>query len=174
MRSIAENAGITIQLLTHHAKSKENLWKMVVEHLSSEYEKVRAATPKLSPQASASEHLRTLIADSVRFTAALPEVHRLVTLEAAHLTPRLLYLMETFTRKPYGEFCTLIKRAQREGTVRMLNPARLRFAIVAMAAVPFSVAAEYEHLTGKNPFSPSEIERTIDLINDLVFHTVPE
>jgi len=169
MRAIAEDAGVTIQLMTHHVKSKENLWKIVVEHLRAEFDNVHQTPPQSNDRVSAAERLRTMIEDTVHFTAAMPQLHRLMTLEASHMTPRLHYLLEAFARKPFEEFCVAIEEAQREGAVRKLNPARLRFAIVAMAAVPYSVAAEYEYLTGRNPFRKSEIDLTIELINDLVF-----
>jgi TetR/AcrR family transcriptional regulator len=169
MRAIAEDAGITIQLLTHHVKSKENLWKIVVEHLREQYAALRDADPELPPDASAAERLRMMIADIVHFTATVPQLHRLMTLEAAQLTPRLIYLIETFAREPFNDMCALIQQGQRDGTVRAANPQRLRFAIMGMAAVPFSVAAEYEFLTGKNPFLKPEIEHTIELIDDLIF-----
>jgi hypothetical protein len=50
-----------------------------------------------------------------------------------------------------------------------MNPGRLRYAIIAVAAVPFSVAAEYQYLTKHNPFAPAEIASTISLIKHLVF-----
>jgi TetR/AcrR family transcriptional regulator len=92
-----------------------------------------------------------------------------MTLECHKLSPRLIWIVENYTGEGYRKLTNLIRDAQKEGSVRDIDPARLRFAIMAMAAVPFSISAEYQLLTKKNPFSRKEIESTIELINELVF-----
>ncbi|AMK19596.1 TetR-family transcriptional regulator [Sphingobium sp. MI1205] len=170
MRSIAADAGITIQLLTYHAKSKERLWELVMEHMLTKYETFRGETKALPSDASAADRLRHVIADIVRYSASEPALHRIMTSEAVQPSPRLSWLSEKFTRPAYDEFVSLAAQAQREGAIRRdIEPARLRFAVVAMASVPFSVPAEYEYFTGKSPFSYGEIEQTIDLIIHMVF-----
>lgn len=170
VRAIADDAGVTIQLLTHHVKSKENLWNIVMADLKQRFLELESKHPPLPAKASASDRLRVLIADSVHFTASIPELHRIMIMEAGSMSPRLVTLIESFGKQFIEEMCALIKQAQAEGTIKKkFNPARLRYAITAMTAVPFSVSAEYEYLTGKSPFSASEIERTIEQINDLVF-----
>jgi AcrR family transcriptional regulator len=170
MRAIAIDAGITIQLLVYHVKTKENLWQLVMEQILKRFEKFRSDTGADSAHLSAADRLRQSIADLVHYTASEPELHRIMTLEAARLSPRLVWLTENFTRQSYNEFVLLAEEAQREGAIRAdVNPARLRFAVQAMVAVPFSVAAEYEYLTGKSPFTGSEIDRTIELIHHMVF-----
>ncbi|WP_176599244.1 TetR/AcrR family transcriptional regulator [Sphingobium sp. 15-1] len=170
MRSIASDAGITIQLLTYHVKNKERLWEMVMEHMLAHYELFRTDTKTLPQDASASARLRRLIADIVRYSASEPKLHRIMTQEGAQPSPRLAWLSEKFTRPAYEEFVALAAQAQREGSIRSdIQPERLRFAVVAMASVPFSVSAEYEYFTGKDPFSRGEIEQTINLILHMVF-----
>jgi TetR/AcrR family transcriptional regulator len=61
------------------------------------------------------------------------------------------------------------KAAQAEGKVHARSPARLRFAIVALAAVPLSASLEYVYLAKRNPFSPAEILSAIEFFNRLVF-----
>ena len=170
MRSIAADAGITIQLLVYHVKTKERLWEMVMEHMLLGYERLRTKSKALPESATGADRLRQVIADIVHFTAAQPELHRIMTQEGAQPSPRLSWLSERFVRKGYEEFVALATEAQREGKIRAdIQPERLRYAVVAIASVPFSVAAEYQYFTGKNPFSRGEIERTIDLILHMVF-----
>jgi TetR/AcrR family transcriptional regulator len=172
MRSIAADAGISIQLLVHHVKSKERLWKLTMEHIIERYHKSMGETHALtdkSQNVSAGRRLKQAIADIAHFTASLPQLHRIVTAEAAHATPRMLWLAERFFKQGYEDWCSLIAAAQREGVVRKASPARLRFAIVAMISVPFAVAAEYEYFTGKNPFAKNEINQMIELVCDMVF-----
>ena len=169
MRSIATDAGISVQLLLHHVKSKELLWHMMMEDILERYERYRPQTEPLSGAASAADRLRQSIADLVHFTAQMPQLHRIMTNEGGQLTPRMIWLTENLTKKSYQDWCALIAEAQREGAVREGSPGRLRFAILAMTAVPFAVSAEYEYLTGKSPFTRGEIAQTIDLICNMVF-----
>lgn len=170
MRSIAADAGITIQLLIYHVKSKDRLWEMVMEKILTEYQKFHQSRLKLTGAVSAAERLRQLISDVVLFQSKHPELHRIMTQEGMQPSPRLSWLSERFTRANYEEFIDVAGRAQREGAVRTdLNLPRLWYAIIGIAAVPFSVAAEYEYLTGKNPFSAGEIKRSTELIQHMIF-----
>jgi AcrR family transcriptional regulator len=170
MRSIAADAGITIQLLIYHAKSKAHLWQMAMENILTQYEKFDSKTKLLPAESSAADRLRQTIADIVHYTALHPELHRIMTQEAGHLSPRLVWMIENFTKAAYTEFVKLVEDAQRDGAIRTdVHPHRLRFAVFAIAAVPFSVAAEYEYLTGRDPFQRNEIAKTIELIQHMVF-----
>jgi TetR/AcrR family transcriptional regulator len=169
MRAIAQDAGITIQLLIHHAKTKDNLWKMTLEHVMAQSDSFRHSHDTQTNHPSAAQRLRALITDIVRFNAKVPELYRLMTKESTHITPRLVWLTDTYTRKLFDEGCALIVACQKEGTVPKVDPVRLRYALISMSSLLFSVSAEYEYLTGKNPFSESEIERTIEFICDMAF-----
>lgn len=170
MRSIAADAGTTIQLLVYHVKSKEKLWEMTMEHMLRRFESDHGLNRERVAQASATEQLRQLIVDLVHFSAANPQLHRIMTQEGGQLSPRLVWLCENFVRSGFEEFVSLTVAAQREGSVRAdFQPERLRYAVVSIASVPFSVAAEYEYFIDKSPFSPGEIERTIEMICGMVF-----
>jgi TetR/AcrR family transcriptional regulator len=170
MRSIAKDAGVSSQLLVHHVKSKDALWQMTMEHILEKYN----ASMNLSSAAtlkgvSASVRLKRAITDLVHFTASTPQLHRIMTLESAHPTRRMIWLAERFGKSGFEKWCSLIEAAQREGTVRKLSPARLRFAIIALTSVPFAVAAEYEYFTGKSPYAQSEVSRMIEMVCDMIF-----
>jgi TetR/AcrR family transcriptional regulator len=171
MRSIAVEAGVSIQLLIHHVKSKEKLWRTMMEEIIERYNSfmsVSDATPDQSPS-SAAKRLREAITHHAHFTASTPQLHRILTAEAAHVTPRMLWLAERFFKQGFENWVSLIKEARCEGAVRDVDPARLRFAIVAMIAVPFAVGAEYEYFTGKNPFTRNEVTQLIEMVCDMVF-----
>jgi AcrR family transcriptional regulator len=168
VRGIAKDAHASLPLVLYHFNSKEELWKTMMEGVYAEIDSRRGDHPDVEGM-SASERLRLLIADIVRFFANSPSLHRLMTLEGHQITDRLLWMCERHTRKSFRDTTALIAEAQKEGKVRMVDPARLRFAINAMSAVPFAVSAEYQILTNKSPFSSEEIEGTIALINQFVF-----
>lgn len=170
MRSIAKDAGITIQLLVYHVKTKERLWEIVMENLLTEYQAFHESRQSPEEGKSAAHKLRELIVDITYFHAKHPELHKIMTWEGAHPSPRLIWITERFNRSSFEEFCELAKEARRAGELRTdLEPARLWYAVLGIIAVPISVSAEFQYLTGKDPSSNMELKKTIDLIEQLLF-----
>lgn len=167
-RAIANDAQVSLSLLLYHFKTKDELWRAVLLNIASmgNMERLLKGT---SESMSAAEKLMVVIRSLVHLFAEVPELHRLMTLEAHHPSDRLNWLIENVNRKSFEAMCSLIAQAQAEGAVRKISPERLRFAIIGMAAVPFSVSAEYQFLTKRNPFSKIEIDATIDMICKMIF-----
>src|SRR5215813_10119335 len=81
MRSIARDAGITVQLLVYHVKSKDELWKTMMLEILAQFEELHGSNP-LPAAASAAEKLRRYIADTVEISARCPQLHRIMAQEA--------------------------------------------------------------------------------------------
>jgi AcrR family transcriptional regulator len=168
-RQIAKDAGVSLSLLLYHFSTKEELWQAVFKDIFNKGSPAGVIRDEHLAQAPASEQLKVVIEHVVQLFALHPALHRLMTLEGHKLTDRLIWMCDTYTKTEFHDFCSLLKAAQAEGKVHLVDPERLRFAIIALAAVPFSVSAEYEYLTKRNPFSPTEIRNAVDFINRLVF-----
>jgi TetR/AcrR family transcriptional regulator len=168
-RTIAKVAHVSISLLMYHFQSKEGLWRAVIEKEFQRYSMGRVATAVRTEKWTAKAKLELFIEQTVRVFAEVPALHRLMTLEGHQVSERLIWLCETYLKDDFKDLCALIVEGQKDNTVRQMNPGRLRYAIIAVAAVPFSVAAEYQYLTKHNPFAPMEIASTIALIKHLVF-----
>ncbi len=165
---IAAAAHVSLPLLLYHFESKDNLWKEVIHKLFGP-DSVTATIRATAPAATASDQLRMTIAALVGRFAETPALQRLVMLEGQQLTTRLIWLCETYLNKRYKDLCALIIAGQQDGKVRKVEPARLRFAIITLAATPFAVAAEYQYLTFNNPFNEEEVKQSIEFINRIVF-----
>nr|WP_083434402.1 TetR/AcrR family transcriptional regulator [Sphingomonas sp. Y57] len=169
-RLIAEDAHVSQSLLLYHFQTKDHLWKAVAEYVNSHNTASSILHDDIDVGAkSAAEKLRAVIRNYVMMFAELPALHRMMAQEAHQPSERLAWVCENYTRKDFNKIVELIVKGQEEGKVRSGNPARLRYAIIAMAAIPFSVAAEYQYLTNRNPFSSAEIESAVEFINHLVF-----
>lgn len=170
LRAIAADAGITIQLLIYHVKTKKQLWQMMMEHVLAQHKHFDEVVSELPEDASAAARLRHVITDMVTYTATHPSLHRIMIQEAAQPSPRLMWLSENLVRPDLEHFIELVKQAQQEGAVRSdIDPLLLRYAVVSMGSVPFSVPAEYEYFSGKSPFSSGEVQKTIDMVHKLIF-----
>jgi AcrR family transcriptional regulator len=173
LRSIAKDAHVSISLLIYHFKSKNDLWRDVIDDVFARMAAVEVIGESEFESAPASEKLRAVVARMVRLFSRYPALHRLMTLEGHQMSERLIWMCEKYIKRNSDALCALIFRGQQEGAVIEGDPARIRLAITAMAAVPFSVGAEYQYLTKTSPFNPPEIEANIKLIEDLLFIRKP-
>jgi TetR/AcrR family transcriptional regulator len=169
MRRIAQAAGTSIQRVAYHFPSKEELWKGVMARVVQSSDERRRAVLERLGDVSAAVKLRHLIVDMVYFLAEAPGIHRIMTFEAASRSSRLDWLCDTLLSRQMRETVDIIEQAQREGAVPPVDAVRLRYAILSICAVPFSIAAEFETITGHSPFDPEQIEQTIAFICALVF-----
>lgn len=173
VRSIANDAHVSISLLIYHFKSKDELWRATIEDVVKKATPDVEHDPELLEAGSAAKRLELIIERSVRLFAEYPALHRLMTLEGHQPSERLIYMCDNFIQQNYKTVCALIVEGQAEGAVVEGDPSHLRMAITAMAAVPFSVSAEYQYLTRHNPFAKNEIEAIIQLIKRLIFKKAP-
>jgi TetR/AcrR family transcriptional regulator len=169
VRQIAAEAGTTIQRVIYHFPRKEELWREVMRRVVHRFGERRRILLQQLTDAPAAVKLRHLIEDMVHFLAESPGIHRIMTWEAAEPSARLEWLCNNFLISHVHENVRIIEAAQREGAVRQVDPARLHYAMLSICAVPFSITAEFEATTGRNPFAPDEIEKTIAFIFALVF-----
>jgi len=168
LRSIARDADVTIQLLVYHFASKEALWEQTVNDTFGIFDRLHD-NEALPSSASTRERLHRFIVDLVKFTADRPDLLRIMLHEAGQVTARMTWLAENRTGKMLNEFCDLVTEGQKQGIVYETPAARLFYAAAAIASLPFSVSAEYNYLVGKDPFTPSEMARTIELIERIIF-----
>jgi len=170
LRAIARDAGATIQLLVHHFSSKEELWRQAMTDAFTAFDRLHQTEP-LPPSAPVADRIKRYIADLVHFTGRQPDLLRIMLQEAGQVTPRMTWLADNRIAPMFDEFCALAREGQEAGIVCDTPPSRLFYAAAAIASLPYSVSAEYNYLTGKDPFTRSEMERTQGLIERLILTT---
>lgn len=163
LRHVAERAGTQHQLIVYHFKTKDALWKAVVNRLCAD-----AAQNALKSVEAARAHgpasaLRALVSAFARFTATRPQFHRIVTFEGCAHSERLDWLMQTYTRAAFALSTGLIREAQTVGAARGGDPARLHYALVGLVTSSFVMATEYRAMTGRDPFDEAEVAAVIEL-----------
>lgn len=163
---IAKLANVSVPLVIYHFKNKQSLWQATVEHAVERFDlELELLMREVN---SATEQLSQIIRALVRVSTEFPEFHRLMLLESHKDSDRLNWLCERFANKHNKMMLGVIKRAQAEGTVSKIDSQRLLHAIVGMATIS-SQAAEFNKITGKNLFSASEMKKTINCIEKLIF-----
>lgn len=166
LRSISQEAGLLHTAMLYHFRTKDILWRATMAELFDDLQ-VRmdahiAGMEGAPPRAIA----RRLVREFVFFCAERPELHRIMTNEGRSDTPRLAWLVDTYT----GRMFERVVSVAREGLTTIDDdPIRLYYAIVGLSASTFTLAPEYIRLSGRNPFGLDEIEATANLVDRLIF-----
>ncbi|VWX50048.1 TetR family transcriptional regulator [Novosphingobium sp. 9U] len=168
-RAVAERADVTHTLVLYHFQSKDKLWTATIEAALEEYGAQIRADLEAATSESAKVALARFVEQFVRMSAEKPQIHRILTAEGNQGTDRLDWVIENFLQWHYSAICELVRRGQSEGTVRQCDPARLYYLIIGTGGTPFTLAVEYERLTGRDVFSEAEILRNIAFIFEILF-----
>jgi TetR/AcrR family transcriptional regulator len=170
-RDIAARAGVNQGLITYHFSSKLKLWKAAVDRifalLRDEFAGRLEALEDVEPVA----RLRSVARHFVRFTAAHPELHRLMIEEGKSDGPRMQWLVDRHVRPLYEASRRLLEAAQREGALLETHPVHLHYILIGAAADFFVMAPEVRRLTGKDPTRKDVIDAHADAIVSLLLGT---
>jgi TetR/AcrR family transcriptional regulator len=165
LREISAHAGLQHQLVVYHFKTKDALWREVVSSIFEQSQRER----QLSYWASrvevqgAADALREMLRAFALFTARRPELQRLLSFEGQADSERLDWLIETYIRPLYEISTAAIRAAQRAGMARAGDPGRLHYAVVGVITTSLVFSKEYQRMTGLDPFSPAEVEKSVEL-----------
>lgn len=166
LRVISAEAGVLHTAMLYHFNTKETLWRAVMTELfddiTGRYVKRTAKVGAAPPRKLA----RALVREFVHFCAERPELHRIMILEGRSDTPRLTWLVNNYVRAMFERFASVARSA---GTSIADDPVRLYYATIGLAASTFTLAPEFKHLSGRNPFDPKEVAATAKLVERLIF-----
>ena len=112
--------------------------------------------------------VRLVIRQFVRFTAANPELHRLIVQEGKSDGPRQRWLVDRHIKPLFAVTVAIIEKAQREGLIVDIPAAQLHYLFLGAAAHIFVVAPEFRRLTGEDPMRPESVEAHADALLQLL------
>ncbi|OWQ46943.1 hypothetical protein CDL60_11095 [Roseateles noduli] len=135
MRAIAEQSGLTHQLITYHFQSKEVLWQAVATLVYEELARAREGLIRQAKPATAIEQLRQEFIAYFQFTLEQPHLHRFMMQrrEGTHSEDRQEWLAQHFLRPHFDLARPLIKAAQKAGDLPKGEPVLLYYAMVSLA-----------------------------------------
>lgn len=168
-RDIARAAGVNQGLITYHFAGKEALWKAAVDRVFGELQTSFATAVDMLDAVDARTRLRLMIRQFVRFSAAHPELHRLMVQEGKSDGPRLRWLIDRHVRPLFEAAGAGVRAAQAEGLLAHLPAIHLQYIFIGAAAHVFVVAPEFERLTGVDPTSPEAVEAHAAALTELLF-----
>jgi len=170
-RAIAELAGVTQPLLNYHFAGKEELWRAAVDDL---FERFRTSMQsRLSGLRGVDEVTiaKLMVRHFVEFSAANPQLYRIIMQESKRAGARLEWLVETHVRPIYENAVAMFERLAAQGDIAPVAPAHLYYLLTGAGASVFVMAPECQRLTGVDPFAPEFVAAHADLVVDLLLRT---
>jgi TetR/AcrR family transcriptional regulator len=167
-RSIAELAGVTQPLLNYHFAGKEELWRAAVDDLFDRFR--TSMRRRLSGLRGVDDVTiaRLMVRHFVEFSAANPQLHRIIMQESKRAGPRLDWLVETHVRPLYDNAVETFERLAARGELEPVAPAHLYYLLTGAGATVFVMGPECQRLTGVDPFAPEFVSAHADLVVDLL------
>ncbi|MCZ6854443.1 MAG: TetR/AcrR family transcriptional regulator [Gammaproteobacteria bacterium] len=163
-RGIAERADVNHTLITHHFGSKETLWKETASYIFGLYaEQLQRRRDGL---AGVDEPIvvKLLLKEFILFSAHYPAFHRFM-LQANQGNPeRLGWLVNEFLLPRNNAEVLLCDQAQDAGLFPSGDSLHLRYLFIGAVTSIFTLAGEYQQISGEDPFSSEMIDRHVDLV----------
>jgi len=165
---IARRAGVTQPLVHYHFTSKDELWKAAVARAFSRLRGVFEGTEE--EPADPLERMKAVLRRYVRFSAAHPEMARLMAREGARGGPRLRWLVQHHVRPLQERVQGLLAAAVEAGWAKPLPITSLALIFLPAAAYPFSVPALVAEAQDLDVQDPATIERHAETLIEILFH----
>jgi len=169
-RAIAELAGVTQPLLNYHFAGKEELWRAAVDDL---FERFRTSTRhRLSGLRGVDDVTiaKLMVRHFVEFSAANPQLHRIIMQESKRAGARLDWMVETHVRPLYENAVAMFERLAGRGQLAPVAAAHLYYLLTGAGATVFVMGPECQRLTGVDAFAPEFVAAHADLVVDLLIH----
>ena len=168
-REIAARAGVTQPLLNYHFRSKDELWQAAVDGLFAELE--QALTTRAHGLRGVDEltTAKLMIREFVLFSAARPQLHRVITQECKTDGPRMDWLVERHVRPRYQQVEAMFASLVRSGHVPAIPPVHLYYLLTGASATMFVLSPECRRLTGIDPHDHDVVTAHADAVITLLF-----
>ena len=163
-RDIAERAKTNQGLLTYHFNSKDELWHAATDQIFTSLQTALQAQMTALPQGmNLRERRREAVRIYVRFTAAHPELFRIMLDEGKGSSDRMKWLVKTHLKALYRNFGDFIAAPFDK---EMLPHAFYVF--TGASSLIFAIDPECRTLTGLNPKTKKAIETHADFAAQLL------
>lgn len=141
VRELSRRLGVSHALLTARFGSKEGVWFAAMEHALAEAERTWREVAD-SPELDDLEALRRGVVRQVLFSAAHPQVLRIMSHEGAIDSPRVRFVIDRFVNPLRPGVERLLARLVAAGRIRPVPYATLHFLVVVGGGALFANPVE--------------------------------
>jgi AcrR family transcriptional regulator len=168
-RDIAARAGVTQPLLSYHFRSKDDLWRSAVDGLFQALRRTLAERAEGLRGVDELTAARLMVREFVYFSAAHPQLHRIITQECKSDGPRMDWLVDRHVRPIYELTTALFARLVEQGHVPDIPAPHLYYILIGAGPTMFVLAPECRRLAGIDPQGPDVVEAHADAVTRLIF-----
>lgn len=168
-REIAERAGVSQPSLNYHFQSKDELWRAAVGGL---FAKLGTSMGDRIDGLRGVDLLTTaklLIRDFIVFSAANPQLHRIITQESKVEGPRIDWLVDQHVRPLYEMTTSMFEQLSAQGDIVDVPAPFLYYILTGAGPTIFVLAPECRRLAGFDPTAPEAVETHADAVIGLLF-----
>lgn len=166
-RNVEMHAKVQRNLISYHFGGKDAFWKACVSQLFGRFNDLLLPALSQAMDIEAGERIRFLIRQSVRASAAHPEVMRIMSDEGRCDDWRLEWIVERYTRKLFSTVKELLDDGQACGVLPELTYLQFYYLLVSSGAM-FAMAPEFRMLSGEDPCDESNVDAQADAVAQLL------
>ncbi|MDP9224165.1 MAG: TetR/AcrR family transcriptional regulator, partial [Actinomycetota bacterium] len=167
VRQLSRRLGVSHSLLTAHFGSKDGLWFAAMEHALVEVERTWREVVE-SRRLDDLEALRQGVVQQVTFSAAHPQLLRIMSHEGAIDSPRVRFVMERFVQPLRPGVERLLARLVAAGRIRQIPYATLHFLVTAGGGALFANPVEAALLGAVAPADAENIRAHAEAVADVL------
>lgn len=169
IRQIETAAGVKRGLISYHFGSKEALWKAAAAWLFDQAGRELLSAERNAENVDPVARLRYFVRAFVRFSAAHPEVNRLMMREGMANDWRLEWLVEHAVRPWYERVRRLFDEARALGRAPAMPFPHFYYILTGGAALLFSMAPEARRLADLDAGDEGVVSAHADALANLLF-----
>jgi TetR/AcrR family transcriptional regulator len=168
-REIAARAHVTQPLLNYHFSSKDELWRAAVDGLFAELNEALTSRAQGLRGVDELTVAKLVIREFISFSAAHPQLHRIITQECKSDGPRMDWLVERHIRPRYEQTVALFAHLVDAGHLPDIPAPHLYYILTGAGPTMFVLAPECRRLAGIDPQAPDVVEAHADAVIALIF-----
>ena len=168
-RAIATRAGVTQPLLNYHFHGKEDLWRAAIDRLFGQLNGALAARIEGLRGVDEYTTMKLIVREFVVYSAANPQLHRIITQECKTDGPRVAWMVDTYVKPLFETTTARLQALADAGRMPDVPVSYLYYILTGAGTSMFVLAPECRMLPGVDPFEPEVVDRYADAVVALLF-----
>lgn len=168
MDEIARAAKVNKALLYYYFRSKEELYRFVLEVLLSQLSAKVSEAGADAP--SPSKRLGAVVDHFFDFVLAHPNYPRLIQREVMSRGPNMGWIVSEYYRPLHGQLVRLIEEGISAGEFRRVDARNAAVTVVSIMVHYFSAAPVLRSVLGHDPLRPREVAKRREAVQDFLEH----
>ena len=169
MRAIAVRADVSQPSVSYHFRTKDELWRAAVDRLFVQLDATLLGRIEGLRGVDELTMAKLVVRDFITFSAAHPQLHRIITQESKGEGQRIDWLVDEHIRPLYEMTTRLFQRLVERGAMPDVPAPFLYYILTGAGPTIFVLAPECRRLAGFDPLSAEAVQTHADAVIGLLF-----